>query len=266
MAIRFSRAIGQDSSAKPQKILTVEAGQMIFIPYLQNTSFRTTMDRPFTGLLYARGGLTYLTPKNNVLRWNTLAGVIGEAAGGKEVQRWHHKNFNLPYPYGWETQLKSEFGLNMQATYYKYLLTQPDQNIFSLHAKEEIQAGTLFTQVSSGLLLKFGAFENEGKSTYWDAGLHTQPVNLKRSHELFLYFEPMVTYQVYNATVQGGMFTHDKNEYTTDIQPYYYSHKFGVMYARGGCFFHLGFTFKTKEACTMETNESFGTIALGFKF
>src|SRR5688572_1400319 len=54
MAIRFSRAIELASSAKPKKILKVEAGQMIFIPYLQNTYFRTTMDRPFTGFLFAK--------------------------------------------------------------------------------------------------------------------------------------------------------------------------------------------------------------------
>jgi lipid A 3-O-deacylase len=266
MAIRFSSTIGQTTPAKRKKILTVEAGQMIFIPYLQNTSFRATLDRPFTGFLYARGGLTYFTDKNNVLRWNTLAGVVGEAAGGKEVQRWHHKNFNLPYPYGWETQLKSEFGLNVQATYYKHLLAGPDRNLFNLHTKQEILAGTFFTQASSGLLLKFGIFEKPRNSAYWEAGLHTQPANLKRNHELFLYFEPMVTYQVYNATVQGGMFTHDKDEYTTDIQPYYYSHKYGIMYAQYGFFFHLGFAYKTKEARTMKTNESFGTIGLGFKF
>jgi lipid A 3-O-deacylase len=265
LAIRFAKTLGKGSSTGAKKILSTEAGQMIFIPYQADRSFRSTMDRPFTGLLYAKGGLSYFSTKNNVLRWNVLAGVIGAAAYGKEVQRWHHKNFNLPYPYGWETQLKSEFGANLQFTYYKHLLRPLRNNVFNIHAKADIQAGTFFSQLSSGLVFKLGAFENVGQSAFWEAGFNGKSGTTMRNHELFLYFEPVLTYQLYNATVQGGLFTHDKDVFTTSIQPYYYSQRFGVMFAQGGFSLQLGFTYKTKEARTMKTNENYGTIGLGFR-
>jgi hypothetical protein len=266
LIIRFAKMLGKGRSTGIQKVLSTEVGQMIFIPYLQNRTFQATMDRPFTGFLYAKGGLSYFSSKNNLLRWNVLAGVIGNAALGKEVQRWHHRNFNLPYPYGWETQLKSEFGLNLQATYYKHLLKPLGNNVFNIHAKAEVQAGTLFTQLSSGLVMKLGAFENAGQTAFWEAGFGGKSGTTKRNHELFVYFEPVLTYQFYNATVQGGLFTHKEDVYTTSIQPYYYSHKCGAMYAQGACTFQLGFTFKTKEARTMKTNENFGTIGFGLRF
>lgn len=265
LAIRFAKAIGKPSSTGIKKVLATEVGQMIFVPYQANRSYRTTMDRPFTGLLYAKGGLSYFTPKNNVLRWSALAGVIGDAAKGKEVQRWHHQNFNLPYPYGWETQLRSEFGANLQLIYYQHLFRPLGNNVFNVHAKAEVQAGSFFTQLSSGLVLKLGAFEKAGQSAFWEGGFDGRSGTTKRNHELFIYFEPVVTYQVYNATVQGGMFTRDENVYTTTIQPYYYTHKYGFMFAQGGFSLQLGFTFKTKEARTMKINENYGTIGLGFR-
>jgi lipid A 3-O-deacylase len=265
LVIRFTRTLNKKSPTDLTKVLTTEVGQMIFVPYLANRSFRTTMDRPFTGLLYAKGGFSYFSAKSDVLCWNVLAGVIGEDAFGKEVQRWHHRNFNLPYPYGWETQLNSEFGANVQASYYQHLLRPSQKQVFDVHAKAEIQAGSFFTLLTSGLALKLGAFETAGQSTFWEAGFNGRSGFTKRNNELFLYFEPQITYQVYNATVQGGMFTHNEDEYTTSIQPYYYSHRFGFMFAQGGFSFLLGFTYKTKEARTMRVNENFGTIALGFR-
>ncbi len=266
LIIRFAKTLGKRPSTGMQKVLATEVGQMILIPFMQNRSFQSSMDRPFTGLLYAKGGLSYFTSKNNLLRWNVLAGFIGEAAFGKEVQRWHHRNFNLPYPYGWETQLKSEFGINLQAAYYKQLVKPLGNNVFDLHTKTEVQAGSFFTQLSSGLVMKLGAFENAGQTSFWEAGFAGKSGTTKRNYELFLYFEPILTYQLYNATVQGGVFTRDKDVYTTSIQPYFYSHRFGAMYAQGACTFQLGFTYKTKEARTMKADENYGTIGFGFRF
>ncbi|MCU7551001.1 lipid A deacylase LpxR family protein [Chitinophagaceae bacterium LB-8] len=266
LAIRFAKTLGNESYTGVKKVLATEVGQMIFIPFRANLSFRSTMDRPFTGLLYAKGGLSYYSIKNDVLRWNLLAGVIGNDAFGKEVQRWHHKNFNLPYPYGWETQLKSEFGANLQATYYRHLLKPSANNFFEVHAKAEVQAGTFFTQLSSGLMMKLGAFENAGQSAFGEAGINARSGTTKRNHELFLYFEPQLTYQLYNATVQGGLLTHNEDVYTTGIQPYYYSHRFGAIYAQGGLSLQLGFTYKTKEARTMRADENYGTIGVGVRF
>jgi hypothetical protein len=75
----------------------------------------------------------------------------------------------------------------------------------------------------------------------------------------------MFQWQGYNATIQGGVFTKD-NPYTTSIEPLVYSHKFGGMYAQGRCTVQLGYTFTTKNAKTMRTNSTYGTIHFGYRF
>ena len=268
LSIRFSKLLRDGSASLQKKILTAEFGQKIYNPYKQDIDFASTMDRPFTGFLYLKSGLTYITPKENLLRWNIQAGVVGEKAFGKEVQRWHHRNFNLPTPYGWETQLKSEFGMNAQASYYRHLLTSTERKrIIDAQAKGDVIAGTEFTAMSTGLVLKFGAFEKAFNSAQWDARLQSGEVaNYKRKAEIFLYFEPAVTYQLYNATVQGGLFTRKQDQYTTTIEPLIYSHSFGFMYAENHWTLQLGFTYKTKEAATMKANENYGTIGMAYRF
>ena len=268
LLIRYAKLLQEGTTSQNKKILNAEFGQKIYNPYKQDLDFAATMDRPFTGLLYLKSGLTYFTPKENVFRWSLQAGMVGEKAFGKEVQRWHHRNFNLPTPYGWETQLKSEFGLNAQASYYQHLFSPGDRKrLFDVQAKGEAMAGTEFTAVTSGLVFKFGAFEKASGSTLFEARLHgSDKYSYQHKAEIFLYFEPAVTYQLYNATVQGGVFTRKKDQYTTDIEPIIYSHNFGIMYAENRFGLQLGFTYKTKEATTMRANENYGTIALTYQF
>lgn len=245
-----------------KKIFSAEAGQLIFNPYKQNVSFEKTMDRPFTGFLYLKSGVTSIDKKGDVFKWNVQAAVIGDAAKGKEVQRWHHKNFGLPYPYGWETQLKSEFGVNLQAAYYKHLFSN-EPRIFDAHLKGVATAGSIFSNVSSGMQFKLGAINKNNESAWWDA--RKQGLD-KNSYELFLYAEPTVTYQFYNATVQGGLFTKRYDQYTTSIKRLIYSHSFGFMYAQNHWAIGVGFTYKTREAATMKANENYGSIQVGYRF
>jgi hypothetical protein len=266
LSIRFSKLTKDASADESKKILTIEAGQKIYNPYKQNKDFMETMDRPFTGFLFLKGGLTYISPKENIFRWSALAGVIGKAALGQEVQQWHHRNFHLPTPHGWETQLKSEAVMNVQAAYYQRLLSTKKEGMADVHLKTEINVGTVFTGISSGAVFKLGAFEKAGNSAQWDARLHQYHPVYRRNYELYFYFEPALTYQVFNATVQGGLFTRKKDTYTTAIKPVYYSHSFGVVYAKNRWTTQLGLTYKTREATTMRANENFGTIGLSYRF
>lgn len=262
--IRFSKLVREGLSGASKKIWMLEGGQKIYNPYRQNKDFLETMDRPFTGLLYFRTGFNYISSGAHVLHWNALAGFIGKAALGEEVQRWHHRNFGLPRPHGWETQLKSEAVLNLQAVYYRHLSSQRKNKLLDVHLKGEVNAGTLFTGMSTGLAFKLGAFEKAANSAHWDARLHRRHNSADRRYEFYIYFEPALTYQVFNATVQGGLFTGHKSVYTTGIQPFYYHHSFGMVYAKNRWITQLKFTYKTKEAATMRTTENFGSIGVGY--
>ena len=263
LAIRFSKAIKETS--KKNKLLNAEVGQAIFTAYdTRRNRYSRSLDRPYTGFLYAKGGLSYLYKNQNIFRWNIIAGVTGEAARGEETQRFIHHFLGFKQPYGWEKQLKSDYGFNIQASYTRHLLNSR-KNFFDAFIISDAIIGTTYTKFQGGVLLRLGALEPSYKSAWWDGRVTTTSQDASNK-ELFFYFEPSVIMQAYNATIQGGRFKEQEGRFTSDILPFIYQHKFGGMYAKDKWTTQLGFTFRTKEAKTMFVNEVYGTIAVGYRF
>jgi hypothetical protein len=265
IALRFSQAINENS--KKKKILNVEIGQNIYTAYdTRKNYYYRSLDRPYTGFLYAKGGFSYLYKNENVFRWNVIAGVTGEGAKGKEVQRIIHNLLGFKPAYGWETQLKSEPSLNIQASFTQHLIKPREKKSFDAFIVSNAIAGTSFTKISGGFLFRLGTIEPSYNSSWWDARISASGRVQQKNHELFFYFQPSVIAQVFNATVQEGLFTDQEGRFTSEIQPFLYQHKFGGMYARNKWTIQLGYTYRTKEAKTMIGKEVYGTIAIGYHF
>ena len=266
IALRYSEAIAETS--KKKKLLNVEAGQAIFTAYdTRKNYYYRNLDRPYTGFLYAKGGLSYLYNNENVFRWNIVTGVTGEAAKGRELQKFVHHLLGFKPSYGWQAQLRSDVVFNVQATYYQHLLQSSLRRNFDAFIVTDAMLGTAFTKISVGAFFRTGSFEPSYNSAWWDGRISRSGNNQQSiHHELFFYFEPSVVAQAYNATIQGGLFADQEGRFTTGIQPFIYQHKFGVMYARKKCTMQLGYTYRTKEAKTMIGKEVYGTIALGYRF
>jgi len=263
LAIRFSKAVKE--TAQKKKMLNTEVGQAIFTAYdTRRNRYSRSLDRPYTGFLYVKGGLSYLFKNENILRWNIIAGVTGEAARGEEMQRFIHHFLGIKQPYGWEKQLKSDYGFNIQASYTQHLLNA-GKKFFDAFILSDATIGTTYTKFQCGMLLRLGALEPSYKSALWD-GRVTGTSQDAGKKELFFYFEPSVIVQAYNATIQGGIFNEQEGRFTSDILPFIYQHKFGGVFAKDKWTTQLGFTFKTKEAKTMFVNEVYGTIAIGYRF
>jgi lipid A 3-O-deacylase len=266
IALRYSKAIAE--TGKKKKLLNIEAGQSIFTAYdTRKTYYYRSLDRPYTGFLYAKGGLSYLYNNENVFRWNIIAGVTGEAAKGQEVQKFVHHLLGFKPSYGWESQLRSDVAFNVQASYYQHLLQPSVKRTFDAFIATDAMIGTTFTKISVGAFFRTGAFEPSYNSAWWDGRINRSGKNQQsKHHELFFYFEPSVVAQVYNATIQGGLFANQEGRFISDIQTFIYQHKFGLMYARKKCTMQLGYTYRTKEAKTMIGKEVYGTIAMGYRF
>jgi lipid A 3-O-deacylase len=265
IALRYSKAL---PTTEKKKILNIEIGQNIYTAYdVRKTYYADNLDRPYTGFLYLKSGLSYLYKNENALRWNGIIGVTGEAAQGEETQRIIHQVLGFKPAYGWENELKSEFSINAEASYYQHLIKSKEKKSFDAFVVSNATIGTTFTKFSAGTLFRLGAIEPSYKSAWWDGRIGKSSETLaSRHHELFFYFEPSVTAQVFNATVQKGLFTDQEGRYTSGIQPFIYQHKFGGMYARNKWTAQLGYTYRTKEARTMKGKEVYGTIAIGYRF
>lgn len=272
--LRYSTALKdmmEKSSSGVKKILTIEMGQQMFNSYQHDNNYLTTLDRPYAGLLFLKPVLTTVNEKENVLQYGIQLGLMGPSARGKQVQRWWHKNFGLPPIYGWETQLNNEAFLNLTASYHHHLLKkQKEKPWYDAHFFAATSLGNNLTNAAVGLQFKIGAFEKAFQSVAWNSRIQKskQAPLYRRNHEVFFYFEPQLTYQAYNAVLQGGLFKKgsEKGVYYTTINPLVYQHRFGVLYAQDHWTLQLGYTFKTREAEHQIAIENFGTIRVSYRF
>ncbi len=141
LMLRLSKAVNTQKPFK--KIASLEAGQQIFTPFKYDKPYVLHPDRPFTALLYLKGGMRYITAKENVTQWSITGGVSGKAAGGRAVQKAFHGYFRFPEVYGWEAQLNSGIGINLQAEYNHHLpIATTGKKWLATYAKMEVLAGT----------------------------------------------------------------------------------------------------------------------------
>lgn len=248
-----------------KKITAIELGQQIFTPYSVSPEYRKEMDRPFTGLLYARALRTYATSKGRLLQCGFTAGVVGEKAFGREVQRWHHRTWNLKYPFGWQKQLKTGVGVNLEGRVVQPLL-QLGSARFGLRLNGSGQAtiGTLFAHAVAGIHLRVGASGGNGTSVACDT--RVGPLEEGPHTEWFLFAEPQLTRQWHNATLQGTWHQQAGHYFTTTPQPLVYQQRVGVVFAPRRWTTTIAYTHRSKEATTMRTGEHWGTVAVGYRW
>lgn len=250
-----------------QKLHRAEVGQMIFNPHLNRRSLSQVLeqqDRPFAGWLYGSYGQTNVYRNNRVLQWDAIAGVVGPAAKGEEVQVNYHKIIGLYKIYGWENQVQNEFGLNASVRYYHPLTVA---NAFTLHAAGKATLGNTFTNASVGFLLKAGKMDKEAATAFWSGRLGSAAKDRRHKTEAVFFLEPMLQVQAYNATVQGGLFRNYKGNYVSELNPIIYVIKTGFVIAGPLASFSAYYHIKQREAKSMiDPLEVYGAFAVSFRF
>jgi len=262
MMVRYVQA-SKPKEDKPGRLFFAELGHQIFTPYKFSLAYRRYMDRPFTGFFYLKALQTRVLQNGALLQLGGLVGTIGEKAFGKEVQRWHHHNFGLRFPYGWERGLKTGVGLNAEARYVHPLLQLGSSRLgMHLHSSAQAQVGNLFVQGSTGMLLRVGALQPAGQSAAYDARMLAN----KKATEWYLFYEPQLIVQGYNATLQGTLWQHVDNVYTTSPRTLVCQQRVGVVFAPHRWTAQAAFAHKSKEATTMRANENWGTVAVAYRW
>ena len=166
-------------------------------------------DRPFSAALYLKTfAIATDTNKHRRISSALSVGIIGPAAGGKQMQTGIHRWLDNIIPQGWQHQIRNDVIMNYQLHYDRQLLGI--KNIFLLNAAAEIQAGTLKNKLSSGLNLMIGKFNNPYKAAVKNQGL-------RKRVTFHLYAAPQVSFVGYDATLQGGIFNR-KSPYTIASQ------------------------------------------------
>jgi hypothetical protein len=266
--IQYNRMAKPQSKTVDKKIIRFEAAHKVFNPFANNKSIEnvlSNMDRPYAGWLSATAGITQIKTNQSIWQYDVTLGIMGPGARGRQIQQGWHKFLGLYEVYGWEYQLNNEAGINFSAAYYHSLIKAAPQKNISLHTVTKAMIGNTFTNASAGLLLKTGWLNNENESGYWSGNLGGSSKTFKRN-EFILFLEPVLQYNAYNATLQGGMFIKDKGPFTTGINPLIFQTKTGIMFTGNRMGFRWYYTIRSKEGSMMKKREHWGSIGLTYRF
>lgn len=248
-------------------ILRYEIGQMIFNPYKYSVIFPTEMDRPFAGYLYAKFSRSKFYRNSSNLQYGISAGVLGNASGAKATQRRYHDLINIYDVEGWTYQLKNEIGVNLSGQ-YSYPLSGKLRESGAVDVNGIVKAslGNTFTNGVAGILFRVGRLADPSRSVAWNSRISKQGSEPVDRTEFFVFFQPEVMYQVYNATLQGGLFRDDPGPVTAPLEPWVYQHRVGLMFAAHRYSAVLAVVHRTREASSMRRKENYGSVMFGYRF
>jgi lipid A 3-O-deacylase len=250
-----------------RKINSIEIGQQAFTSRNFKMNALGQYDRPFAGYLFGRFQQTTFSKKDDVLQIGIEAGAIGKVSAAEQVQSQYHKLISIYKTTGWEYQVRSEVGLNVMLKWSPAVsLSKNKSEKFSIKPVAEAMLGTTFTNASVGTIFQFGLFEKNAFSSLWNATVSRDNSNRKGTHELFFYFHPQFTIHAYNATVQGGLFRHDKGEFISDIYHTMYRHRIGFVYADARITTTLEADYLTKEAKTQQVQQRYASLRFAYRF
>jgi len=138
--------------------LSYSLGQNIYTPNDIKTATPPTDDHPYAGWLYGSIGLGSETP-TRLDRLQLNLGVVGPASLAERTQREIHRLVGSSVPQGWDTQLSNEPTLML--TYDRQWLAWrggDNSSGWGWDVTPSIggAAGNVFTQLNSGLTLRFG--------------------------------------------------------------------------------------------------------------
>ena len=179
-------------------------------------------DRPFTACLFLKTFLIAIdTERRQRFSSAISTGVIGQAAGGMEMQTFIHRGLGDLTPHGWPNQIHNDAILNYQADYEKRLVSAG--HFLCIDADGMGRVGTLSDKVALGTSIMFGYMP----SPY--SGGKTRGSNLR----IYAYEHAEVNAVAYDATLEGGVFNHT-SPYTIsagNVTPIVYQNRFGFVVA-----------------------------------
>ena len=212
-------------------------------------------DHPFAGCLFLKTFLIAVDPVKKQRFSSALStGVIGPAAGAKEMQVDIHRWLHNITPHGWQYQVSNDVILNYQAEYEKqafqlgkYLMVDADATL---------RLGTLSDKAGSGLTLMTGLFDSPLGNAQSDA----------KRLRIYVYEHPEAGLIVYDATLQGGMFNHS-SPYIIDaknINNGVLINRCGFVFSYKGIYLEYFKTFQTREFQTGKPH-AWGGVQIAFK-
>lgn len=256
-----------DSTRLQNKVLGFELGQKMYNPQGAFIPDRVYIDRPFAAYLYAGATLNLLYKDESSLKLGAQAGVVGPDALGKEAQDLIHHTFGFYSPDGWRYQIQNDFELNLSAQYTR-LLARAKNIDLSVDAYGNLGNG--FTGAGVGPIVRAGLFNQlfNSVTTQSTAIQHNTAAPLHK-YELFAYYQPLLNYVGYDATIQGSLYRSHPvgmNEVTMEPVRFIFSQQIGAAYAGNRWVFNAAVILHMKEVNIMLHDHQWGSVTVMYRF
>jgi lipid A 3-O-deacylase len=264
--------------AAPKRIFSYEGGHMIYNAYTRKilpTGNQSKfpggieqIDRPIAGYLFGKVSCSSFYGNHRMFAFSISIGSTGKYSFGKDVQEFWHRTVGIKdhWNWVWDYQVNSELSVNTQGTFANSLVKKKN-TFFQITPVTQATLGTAFTNVFQSVLFQLGRFRPMSSSSYWNSRLQlVKDLRNFHSTELYLFYQPSVGYQLYNATIQGGLFRRDKGVIVSEVVPFIISHKIGIRFSAPKYSFGYHVTFQTREAETQFHRQSFASLMAAFRF
>ncbi|HVV56426.1 MAG TPA: lipid A deacylase LpxR family protein [Mucilaginibacter sp.] len=262
-----------DNSNLQNKVLGFELGQKLYTPQSGSINYNGVdnplyIDRPFAAYLYAGSTLNLLYKDESNLKLSAQVGVVGPDALGRQTQQTIHQLFGLYHPDGWEYQVDNDLELNLSAEYNR-LLARASWIDVSLSGYANLGNG--FTGAGIGPLFRLGDFNQLFNSVSTEStAINSRNFTPLHSRELFFYYKPQLNAVIYDATVQGSIFsTRDPNsrEVTLSPEPFVFSNQLGLGYSGKRIVLDAAVIIHTRDVKEMiHSTHQWGAITMLYRF
>ncbi|MCF2486587.1 lipid A deacylase LpxR family protein [Dyadobacter sp. CY347] len=212
-------------------------------------------DRPFAGAIMLK---SFRISTDTIHKTRLVAilstGMIGPAAFAGKMQTKIHSWTGDRDPKGWQYQIRNDVVLNYEIQFQKQILNL--RNVVALNTETQMQIGTLNNKAQAGLTLRLGKFASPFKDS---------PRLNARNIQCYIYNQPLVGFNAYDATLQGGLFsTHSPYKLkSSQINRVTFQDNFGMVIQYWRIYLEYYQSFLTKEFRT-GMDHRWGGIKMGF--
>ena len=177
-------------------------------------------------------------------------GIIGQGAGGAEIQTFIHRHTGNTIPQGWPNQIRNDVIVNYEAAFERAVVRSGEHLLVTATGAGRV--GTFNTALNTGATVLVGRVGDPFRAT-------------RGGRQLYFYAKPQLNVVGYDATLQGGLFNRT-SPYTIasrDLSRLVYRQQLGIVYRSNTHFFEYYYTVATREFTGGRAHKS-GGIVLGF--